>query len=368
VSSPAVNTNYTAFRILSSSLHYTTLTKLTPSTLYYYKVGDAAAPPTSSAWSSVYSFTTAPALGAPSYPVSFLAYGDMGISNSQATANLTAKLIQSQAAQFIVHAGDISYADDRASINNGTIYDGVINDYFNEIQGASAYAPYMLSSGNHEAILDFLAYRTRVSPTMPTTSDAPFWYTFSYGGVFFLAFDQDQDWQVGSPQYTFIVNALAAVDRRATPWVVAFNHFPLLCSNYFWCPDATRFREVFEPVFNDPKTKVDLFLAGHVHAAEILYPNVNGTVVQANFTNVPTVQQVMVGFPGDIEVCCNQWIVPAPAYSYWRDDDVAKDGGFFGFTQVTVANLTHMRVQIWDSVNATVVKDLWISRAVPSLD
>jgi hypothetical protein len=71
----------------------------------------------------------------------------MGISNSQATADLTAKKIQSGEASFISHAGDISYADNRAGINNGSIYEGVLNDFYNEVQPSSAYGAYMTSSG-----------------------------------------------------------------------------------------------------------------------------------------------------------------------------------------------------------------------------
>lgn len=97
-------------------------------------------------------------------------------------------------------AGDISYADNRAGINNGTIYEGVLNDFYNEVMPSSAYAPYMTSSGNHEAIVDFLAYRMRNSPTMPQNGGL-FWHSFEVGPIHFLAFDIDQPWGAGSPQY-----------------------------------------------------------------------------------------------------------------------------------------------------------------------
>lgn len=40
-----------------------------------------------------------------------------------------------------------------------------------------------------QSILDFLAYRMRVAPTMPTAqsgSASPFWYSFNYGPVHFM--------------------------------------------------------------------------------------------------------------------------------------------------------------------------------------
>ena len=99
-SAPASNANYSAFDIRSPSLHVAVLTGLSTSTLYYYRVGADAG-----GWSPVFTFTTAPARGERAYPVTFLAYGDMGISNSQATANLTARLLREGAAQFTLHAG-----------------------------------------------------------------------------------------------------------------------------------------------------------------------------------------------------------------------------------------------------------------------
>ena len=241
----------------------------------------------------------------------------------------------------------------------------MLNDFYNEVQPSSSIAPYMMSSGNHEAILGFLAYRMRVSPTMPTAASGggPFWYSWDHGPIHFVAFDIDQPYAAGTAQWAWITADLAAVDRARTPWVIAYNHYPMQCSNYFWCvPDSARFRALYEPLFNAPATKVDVFISGHVHAAEVLYPAVNGTLVQANFTDISTTFNVMAGFPGDIEVCCNQWVQPKPDWSFFRDDDVANDGGFFGFSHFTIANDTHLNLRVWDAVNASVVLDLWVSR------
>lgn len=107
---PTTSSNYTAFNITSFSLHYGVITGLSTATQYCYRVGSD-----DGGWSSTYHFTTAPQVGEAAYPISWIAYGDMGVSNSEPTAKLTAQLIQGGQAQFITHAGDISYADDRAS-------------------------------------------------------------------------------------------------------------------------------------------------------------------------------------------------------------------------------------------------------------
>ncbi len=217
----------------------------------------------------------------------------------------------------------------------------------------------------------FLAYRTRVAPTMPGTaaSGSPFWHSFNYGRVHFIAFDIDQPWAAGSAQHSWIVGDLAAVDRSTTPIVFAFNHFPLLCSNKFWCEDgsgeAQRFRALYEPIFNAAATRAHIFLSGHVHAAEIMYPlATNGSVpTQTTFSNLDTVLQVMAGFPGDEEVCCNDWQRPPPAWSAWRLDDVDSDGGTFGFALWEFKSDTSAQLQMWNSENRTLLTQIDISFA-----
>jgi Calcineurin-like phosphoesterase len=236
----------------------------------------------------------------------------------------------------------------------------------------------MFSSGNHEAYVapnssggSFLAYRTRVAPTMPgvNASGSPFWHSWNYGRIHFLAFDVDQTWTAGSPQYNFIVNDLKNVDRKVTPWVFAYNHFPLMCSNAFWCLDgsgtAQAIRALYEPIFNAPETRVHLYLSGHVHAAEIMYPVATGslTPTQTNFNNVDTIFQVMAGFPGDEEVCCNDWQHPIPAYSAWRMDDVDSDGGTFGFSTWTIKSDTELTLQMWNSENRTLITSVDVTIA-----
>lgn len=92
------SSNYTVFLVKSPSLHFAVLKDLTPSTFYWYKVGSPVY-----GWSIAFNFTSKQKAGDATYPITWLAYGDMGISNSQNTAAFTAALIQSQQAQFITH-------------------------------------------------------------------------------------------------------------------------------------------------------------------------------------------------------------------------------------------------------------------------
>jgi hypothetical protein len=103
------NDNYTTptgIKIASPSLHFAVMTGLKPATFYSYRVGCPAY-----GFSIVYNFTSRPVTGAAPYPITWLAYGDMGISNSQNTADFTAALIASGEAQFITHAGECATRD-----------------------------------------------------------------------------------------------------------------------------------------------------------------------------------------------------------------------------------------------------------------
>ena len=247
---------------------------------------------------------------------------------------------------------------------------------------ARSHAPPLRTSptSNHEifgadAKGDFLAYRTRVAPTMPIADPiaTPFWYSFNAGRIHFLAFDIDQEYSEKSPQYKFIVEDLKSVDRTKTPIVYVFQHFPMFCTNFFWCQEkggvpaakAAAFRELYEPLFNAPETRVHVYVAGHVHAAEIEYPVATGALVpsQKGFDNITTTFNAMIGFPGDEEVCCNDWVQPKPSYSAWRTDDVARDGGTFGMGEFVFTSDTSFVFKAWSGVNKSVLFETAVTLA-----
>lgn len=85
----ADNAQYTqAFGVpvKSPMMHRAKLTGLLCNTLYTYAVGDGNGHD-----STTLSFTTAPPVGPTAYPVNFIAYADMGISNSENTVRLGAR-------------------------------------------------------------------------------------------------------------------------------------------------------------------------------------------------------------------------------------------------------------------------------------
>ena len=54
-------------------------------------------------------------------------------------------------------------------------------------------------------------------------------------------------------------------------------------------------------------------------------------------------------------MCCNSWTKPAPAFSAWRDSDVASAGGAFGFSELTFKSDTELDFRMWSATNRTIL-------------
>ena len=147
-SAPGDSRNYTIDSQGSPFLHMATATGLTPGTRYFYQVVAAAGAP-ACAPSPVLNFTAAPVVGdARAYPIRIASYGDMGISYSKNTAAFLAELAAAGSVDLIIHAGDISYADNRGSTDRDGGYENVQNTYYNEVSPYQSLVPAMYSSGN----------------------------------------------------------------------------------------------------------------------------------------------------------------------------------------------------------------------------
>ena len=74
-----------------------------------------------------------------------------------------------------------------------------------------------------------------------------------------------------------ILQAAAPQNRSVRPWIVAYAHRPMWCSNevwtcatyvmhdvvmhvQFWCPDTDPFKDTWQDIFNQ---YIDIFIAGH---------------------------------------------------------------------------------------------------------
>eukprot|EP01083_Nonionella_stella_P235267 827442_1 len=88
---------------INRTIHVVKVNNLSPSTKYYYQVGDLY-----NGYSTVYSFTTAPDAKTLSktLPHNFILYGDMGTTNTQACGPAT-QLVLNGNINAVIHAGDM---------------------------------------------------------------------------------------------------------------------------------------------------------------------------------------------------------------------------------------------------------------------
>jgi hypothetical protein len=94
-------------------------------------------------WSREFSFTTAQ-LQPEQYTIAV--YGDMGILHSLPTVQQLENITQSKPLDFIMHIGDISYADNRLKYGLKA-YQEVWDQFFDEIENLTASIPYMVCPG-----------------------------------------------------------------------------------------------------------------------------------------------------------------------------------------------------------------------------
>eukprot|EP01136_Pigoraptor_vietnamica_P034749 Opistho-1_new@99067 len=114
------------------------------------------------------------------------------------------------------------------------------------------------------------------------------WYDFVFGNMHHVIMSTEHLFVKGSPQYTFLADALARVDRTKTPWLIFSGHRPMyIDSTNVDTPDgdqpvATLLRQHIEPLLIEHK--VDLALWGHHHSYQRSCP-VNAQVCAANATS-----------------------------------------------------------------------------------
>lgn len=239
----------------SGNLHEVTLTGLSPGTLYHYIVSNDGG-----SWSADHSFVTAPV--GDQFDFRFLAAADMGrtsfsveIANAMAARN----------AAFSVGGGDYWYTNSESSVD----------DWFNINQPHMSQAPFMPSLGNHEVPPhedNPDRFFTRFSLPPPEN-----YYSFKYGGAYFLIIDTNANYSLGSPQRNFIESSfLAASLDLSVKWTFAVFHHPPFVSTSSVFQDL-EVRNELSPVFD--WWGVDVVINGHAHLYERTHPvRSDGTV------------------------------------------------------------------------------------------
>lgn len=200
--------------------------------------------------------------------------------------------------------------------------------------GNHEHTPGTLTNSSGKYNVDYAAYIARYG-AVPSNGNGPLWYSYDFGSVHYTYLDSEESQDAGSPQLAWLQADLAAVDRTKTPWVLVFQHRPLLCSTQSEEGDHVpggKFLTLLEPTLL--ANKVDLVVTGHEHLYERMNAVVKGVVV-ANATGTrnayvnPTgpvyvVQGTAGAFVG------GDWMNPQPAWSAFRD------GTTYGYGQMIV--------------------------------
>lgn len=310
--------------------HHVLIQSLQPSTQYFYRVGDA-----NGGFSEEYNFTTAPPQ-AQSTSAKILVYGDMGISNSQHTIERIRERVRSKDINFIFHVGDISYADDY----NSGMYEAVWNAWFTEMEDILPFTPYMVTPGNHEYSCEhagcgysdnFTAYNHRFRmPGNESSSNTSMFYSFNYANVHFIAVSTETDYpNAPEGKHTFGDQLLwlerdlrkANKMRDQYPWIVVGGHRPIYSSSIGFEKDGKPIKEAadlqkaMEDLF--VKYKVDLFVVGHVHSYERMFPTIHNVRISTNYDNPQAPTYIVVGCAGNTEGLDTHW-EPKPEWSATR--------------------------------------------------
>lgn len=325
------------------TLHAAVMTGLAPSTQYTYRVGGAT-----QGFTATSTFRSAPPLGVPDRPLRVVLTGDMGTDLS-GTGFVTAERLfkddANDAFDLMVIAGDVAY---------GYLLEPLWDAWFRHISPVASMVPTMICPGNQDADFDFAGLRNRFTmPWQRSNSSSPYYYSFDFGNVHFVAFSTEHDYSVGSDQYEWMAADLAAASQSSTAdWVVVYAHRPMYCSNLAWCPSATNLRNTLEPLLI--KYRVDIAFYGHVHAFERTWPVANSVTQQKSYVNAKAPIHLIAGTAGAL--LCDYWEAE-PDWSAFRTLQ-------FGYSLMSVHNATHIHYQFKEQLSGVVYDDIWIVKGV----
>ncbi|XP_062501769.1 acid phosphatase type 7-like isoform X2 [Corticium candelabrum] len=285
-------------------IHWVHLTDLTPGQSYDYQVES------NSQQSQVYSFTAMRT--DKDWVPQFIFYGDMGRHGGAPILPHLKLEVKTPPNAAIFHVGDFAYDLSSEGGING-------DEFMNRIQDIAAVVPYMTAVGNHEINYNFSHYLNRF--TMPTNGNG-FWYSINIANIHFISYSTEVYFTNGpvAEQLLWLKQDLNEANRNRDkqPWIIAFGHRPMYCSNLDG-DDCTTSHSVvragLESVFYE--NGVDVIIQGHEHSYERLWPVYNETVTAKNYINPKAPVHIISGAAGCSEVydlCVDPMLGPRDEY------------------------------------------------------
>ncbi|KAJ3674873.1 hypothetical protein LUZ60_005489 [Juncus effusus] len=326
-------TSYSYLLYSSKTIHHTVIGPLSPNTTYFYRLSDQ---------DPEFQLKTPPN----QYPISLAIVGDLGQTDWTVS---TLDHIKQCDYDLLILPGDLSYAD----------YQQKLWDSFGDlVQPLASERPWMVTEGNHEKekiiFLEegFQAYNNRWKmPFEESGSDSNLYYSFEAHGVHVVMLGSYTDFDEKSGQYAWLKSDLAKVNREKTPWLFAVLHAPWYNSNWAHKGDGDNMMTCMEKLLY--AYRVDLVVAGHVHAYERSKRVYNKKVDPCG------TMHITIGDGGNREGLARKFSNPKPSWSVFREAS-------FGHGELKIVNESHAWWS-WhrnDDDQTVVSDDFWITSLV----
>ncbi|EES16643.1 hypothetical protein SORBI_3008G036300 [Sorghum bicolor] len=269
-SSTGDHTTYRYFFYKSGAIHHVTIGPLEPSTTYYYRCGRSG---------DEFTLRTPPS----TLPIEFVVVGDLGETGW--TASTLSHITAGGGGDYdmLLLPGDLSY--------NADTQQPLWDSFGRLVQPLASARPWMVTEGNHEVealpgipvvgelVKPFVAYNARWrmpyddgddeasgSSSSSTTSNLYYSFDAAGGAAHVVMLGSYAAFVEGSEQHRWLARDLARVDRRRTPWLLVLLHAPWYNTNQAHQGEGERMRVAMERLLYE--ARVDVVLAGHVHAYE----------------------------------------------------------------------------------------------------
>ncbi|CAL0299330.1 unnamed protein product [Lupinus luteus] len=328
-------TSYSYLLYSSGKIHHAVIGPLEDNSVYFYRC---------SGQGPELQLKTPPS----QFPISFAVAGDLG-----QTGWTKSTLDHIEQCNYDVHLlpGDLSYAD---YLQNRWDTFGRL------VQPLASARPWMVTQGNHEVekiplLKDgFVSYNSRWKmPFEESGSSSNLYYSFEVAGVHIIMLGSYADYDVYSDQNKWLKEDLSKVDRKKTPWLLALFHVPWYNSNKAHQGEGDDMMEAMEPLLYD--ARVDLVLAGHVHAYERSKRVYNGRLDPCGAVHIT------IGDGGNREGLAAEYIDPQPKWSEFREAS-------FGHGELKIVNSSHA---FWswhrnDDDEPVKSDDIWLTSLVNS--
>ncbi|KAJ8763600.1 hypothetical protein K2173_003072 [Erythroxylum novogranatense] len=302
------STTYSYLLYTSGKIHHTVIGPLEPSTIYFYRCGGQG---------PEFQLKTPPL----QLPVTFAVAGDLG-----QTGWTKSTLSHIDKCKYDLHLlpGDLSYAD----------YIQHRWDTFGElVQPLASARPWMVTEGNHEKESiplfkdGFESYNSRWKmPFQESGSSSNLYYSFEVAGAHIIMLGSYAEYYEYSDQYNWLKADLAKVDRKKTRWLIVLFHVPWYNSNEAHQFEGDAMMASMEPLLY--AARVDIVLAGHVHAYERTERVNNGKSDPCGAVHVT------IGDGGNKEGLARKYKDPPPEWSAFREAS-------FGHGELKIVNSSH---------------------------